>query len=201
MEQEEAKSGVECSNCASELPLGEGQRAVTCAYCGTAQPHPRPYAAGQEVLVPGALTPYTLGVVQSCDGPDAIEVVIDQSRSRYAVESLVPVVHPPAEVETGTRVFARSMHGWEPTWVVSCDRISAVVKHGNKSFQDSFFDRTVAISDVRLPARAADRVTRDQPLQRFWGKLTRVMKIVIVVAIALAFLAIAAMFIVPLVLD
>jgi hypothetical protein len=201
MENGETKSGFQCSNCESELPPGDGQREVTCAYCSTAQPHPRPYPVGQEVMVPNTLTPYALGVVRSCDGPDGVEVEVGKSRTRYAVESLVPVVNRAAEVEEGARVFARNMHGWELTWVVSCDRLNAVVKHADKSFQSSFFDRSLAIADVRLPARAADRAKKDRSVQRVLGKLTRVVKIVVIIGIALVALAIAAMFVVPLVLG
>jgi hypothetical protein len=148
-----------CEGCGAPLPETLDTSVVRCAYCGKTQPNPQPLPIGQEVLLRGGAFGSTLGRVVSCQGPERIEIEVEQRREIRRLDDLTPVCALPPDARRGDRVFVD--HGdfdWHATWLVSAEGARCVVKHEDESFHDAFFDKKVALSGVRVPMRKAERV-------------------------------------------
>jgi len=153
-----------CTGCGGPLPEAFDTNAIACTYCNRVQPNPQPLPEGQEVLLRGDEFGSRLGRVVSCQGPDRIELEIEDRREVHRLEDLTPVASMSSVARKGDRVFVSAGSQWQPTWLVRADGDICVVKHEHPEFQGSFFDKQLSTNAVRLPLRKQDRVRQRRVL-------------------------------------
>jgi len=161
---------VTCQNCGGQLSPPLAKREVKCAYCGATQANPSPLPVLQEVFVPGSSGAFALARVVRCQGPDHIEVNSEDAvASVLPLEQLVPVERITVETKANTEVYLEQTGRWEPTWLVKVHGETCTVKSPTAGFQDSFFDKKVAVGSVRVVA-LPERRARRTSFQAWWAK-------------------------------
>lgn len=142
-------SSFPCPTCGGDLPEVRHRRTIACPYCSANVPNPECVRIDDEVLVRGDIG-LELARVTKCEGPDAITV----AEKVFRFEDLIPVVRATEELESGTCVYRCTAMIWRLTYTASRPQSGMLkVKHEDAAFQDSFFDQSAELADIRLDAR------------------------------------------------